>query len=153
VQSPLPLWVGGMGEQLTLRVVAESADGWNTFLMPVEQYQRKLDALAEHCLALGRDPREIRKSLVIQGLVLAEDRAQARERAEAVRARGGQPVTGTPEQVAEQLMPYVERGVGDFIVGVRAPADYPTLELFIERVAPLVRKEAARVGAASVGGG
>src|SRR6266542_3858074 len=43
VQHPLPLWVGGMGEQLTLRVVAESADGWNTFFMPVEAYQHKLD--------------------------------------------------------------------------------------------------------------
>jgi alkanesulfonate monooxygenase SsuD/methylene tetrahydromethanopterin reductase-like flavin-dependent oxidoreductase (luciferase family) len=40
VQSPsIPLWVGGMGERRTLRVVAEVADGWNTFLMPEEEYR------------------------------------------------------------------------------------------------------------------
>jgi F420-dependent oxidoreductase-like protein len=139
VQSPLPLWIGGMGEQLTLRAVAESADGWNTFLMPLDQYRHKLDVLADHCAAVGRDPRDIRKSLVVQALV-SEDGAPAGQGGPA-----GRPVlTGTPEQVAEQLMPYVELGVGDFILGVRAPADYRNLELFIGKVAPLVRREVAR---------
>ena len=54
VQQPsIPLWVGGSGEKLTLRAVAESADGWNTFFMPVEAYQRKLDILGGHCQAVG----------------------------------------------------------------------------------------------------
>src|SRR6266508_1548860 len=49
VQSPsIPLWVGGMGERRTLRVVAEVADGWNTFLMSEEEYRHKLEVLAGH---------------------------------------------------------------------------------------------------------
>jgi F420-dependent oxidoreductase-like protein len=141
VQHPLPLWIGGMGEQLTLRAVAESADGWNTFLMPIEQYRHKLGVLADHCAAVGRDPRAIRKSLVVQALVSEDGVAQSGQGG----AGGRAVLSGTPEQVAEQLMPYVELGVGDFILGVRAPADYKNLELFVEKVAPVVRREVARV--------
>lgn len=154
VQRPLPLWVGGQGERLTLRVVAESADGWNTFLMPEEQYRHKLDVLAEHCRAVGRDPRDIRKSLVIQALI-GETEAEVRERTERIaRARGLTPealrrqaVVGTPEQAAEQILRYVALGVGDFLVGARVPYDYAGLQLFIEKVAPIVRKEAERMAA------
>jgi F420-dependent oxidoreductase-like protein len=152
VQDPLPLWIGGMGEQLTLRAVAESADGWNTFFMPVEAYGHKLDVLAEHCAAVGRDPRDIRKSLVF-GAVIAETEAAARGRVEQVaRAMNLPPETvrdrvlvGTPEQAAERLLRYVELGVGDFLVTTRAPFDFETLQLFIERVAPPVRQEAGRL--------
>lgn len=152
VQRPLPLWLGGQGERLTLRVVAESADGWNTFLMPEEQYRHKLDVLAEHCRAVGRDPRDIRKSLVIQALI-GETEAEVRERTERIaRARGITPealqrqaVVGTPEQAAEQILRYVALGVGDFLVGARVPYDYAGLQLFIEKVMPIVRKEAERM--------
>src|SRR5439155_16272415 len=81
VQNPLPLWVGGMGERLTLKVVAESADGWNTFLMPAAEYQHKLEVLAGHCAAAGRNPADIRKSLVCQAVVARTD-GELRERAE-----------------------------------------------------------------------
>ncbi len=151
VQQPLPLWIGGMGEQLTLRVVAESADGWNTFLMPIEDYHRKLEVLAEHCRAVGRDPNDIRKSLVLPAAI-AETEVEARERAErAARAYNVPPeavadrvLTGTPEQAAERLLRYAELGVGDFLLGVRAPVDYATVRLFIRRVAPLLRQTARR---------
>lgn len=151
VQQPLPLWIGGMGEQLTLRAVAESADGWNTFWMPEATYRRKLDALAGHCAEVGRDPRDIRKSLVLQALI-GESEAEVRERSERIaRARGTTPaalaqqaVVGTPEQAAAQILRYVELGVTDFILGARPPYDYAGMQLFIEKVAPLVRKEALR---------
>src|SRR3990172_11409057 len=146
VQRPLPLWVGGTGEKLTLRVAAESADGWNTFLIPQPDYQRKLDALAAHCRDVGRDPNDIRKSLVVPALV-GETEAEVRERAgvagvEAFRQRG---VVGTPEQIVEQLLPYVKMGVADFIIGARAPADRRSLELIAQKVAPVVKAEGASI--------
>ena len=148
VQNPLPLWVGGMGERLTLRVVAESADGWNTFLMPEEQYRHKLNVLAEHCRAVGRNPDDIRKSLVLQALIGRDQREIDERIASVAAARNTTPealrrgaVVGTPEQAAEQIVALSKLGVGDFIVGARVPYDYATLELFIDRVAPLVRKQ------------
>jgi F420-dependent oxidoreductase-like protein len=140
LQKPhIPLWIGGAGEQLTLRVVAESADGWNTFLIPLEAYQRKLDALAGHCRDVGRDPADIRKSLVVQ-VVVGETEAEVQERAQRL-APGLTPLIGTPEQCVEQILPYVRLGVADFLIGARAPADMRSLELIAQKVAPLVKEE------------
>jgi F420-dependent oxidoreductase-like protein len=63
VQRPHPrIWVGGGGEQLTLRVVAEHADVWNV-IGPVDEVARKAAVLDEHCAAIGRDPTTIRRSV------------------------------------------------------------------------------------------
>ncbi len=59
-----PIWIGGGGEQKTLRVVAEHADGWNAFPVPVPRLQQKLEVLRDHCDAVGRDYDAIRKQLV-----------------------------------------------------------------------------------------
>lgn len=144
-----PLWIGGAGEQRTLRVVARSADGWNTFFMPEDAYRHKLDVLAEHGRAVGRDTDEIRKQLVVQAVV-GETERDVQERAERLAAaRRTDPaqlrrsaLVGTPEQCVERLMPYVRLGVGDFLIGARPPADLVTLELIAKKVAPVVKDEA-----------
>jgi alkanesulfonate monooxygenase SsuD/methylene tetrahydromethanopterin reductase-like flavin-dependent oxidoreductase (luciferase family) len=65
-QQPLPLWIGGQGEKVLLRLVAEAADGWNMVLgSSVAQVQHKLQVLDQHCEAVGRDPHTIDKSLLI----------------------------------------------------------------------------------------
>jgi F420-dependent oxidoreductase-like protein len=56
-----PIWIGGAGEKLTLRVVAEHADVWNV-MGSVEECVRKRGVLAQHCEEVGRDPSEIRGS-------------------------------------------------------------------------------------------
>jgi F420-dependent oxidoreductase-like protein len=153
VQSPHPpLWVGGAGEKRTLRVVAESADGWNTFFMPEEAYKHKLNVLAEHGRAVGRDTDQIRKQLVVQAVV-AESESDLQRRLQALaNTRGVDPerlraagLVGTPEQCVEKLLPYVRLGVGDFLIGARPPADLETLELIAKRVAPAVKAEAKSI--------
>ncbi len=66
VQKPYPPFViGGAGEQLTLRVVAEHADIWNfpNPTGPAEEFSRKLEILHQHCAAVGRDPASITVSV------------------------------------------------------------------------------------------
>src|SRR5438876_933332 len=64
VQKPYPPFViGGSGEQLTLRVVAQYADIWNFVGGSVEDFQHKQAVLDEHCAAIGRDPATIERSI------------------------------------------------------------------------------------------
>jgi F420-dependent oxidoreductase-like protein len=64
VQKPYPpIVIGGGGEQLTLRVVAQHADIWNSTTADVEEFQHKVRVLHEHCAAVGRDPAQIELSV------------------------------------------------------------------------------------------
>ena len=64
IQKPYPpIVIGGSGEQLTLRVVAQYADVWNAMPADVEEFQHKISVLHEHCAVVGRDPGQIELSV------------------------------------------------------------------------------------------
>ena len=62
--GPLPILIGGGGEKVTLRLVAEHADAWNTF-GPPETYAHKNAVLDDWCAQLGRDPSTIERTVGI----------------------------------------------------------------------------------------
>jgi F420-dependent oxidoreductase-like protein len=148
VQKPhIPIWIGGAGPQLTLRVVARHAQGWNTFLIPREDYQLLLGALEKHCEAIGRDPATVRKSLAASLVIDADPsrlqaklEAVARQRntsAEAIRSRT---LVGTPDDIAARLASLAEQGVDHVILSIRAPYPHDDLALFGREVIPRIRK-------------
>lgn len=58
-----PIMIGGMGEQKTLRMVAQYADACNLFARAGDDVLRnKLDILKQHCEELGRDYNTIEKT-------------------------------------------------------------------------------------------
>jgi F420-dependent oxidoreductase-like protein len=66
IQKPHPpIWVGGSGEQLTLRVAAKHADVWNPSGGggDPEEAARLSAVLDERCQEVGRDPAAIRRSV------------------------------------------------------------------------------------------
>ncbi len=67
VQKPMPPFViGGVGEQLTLRVVAKYADVWNYPSHPlgtVEEFEHKNQLVDRYCAELGRDPDSLVRSV------------------------------------------------------------------------------------------
>jgi F420-dependent oxidoreductase-like protein len=70
-----PILIGGMGEQKTLRLVAQYADACNLFTHAgVAQVKHKLEVLRRHCDALGRDYARIEKTSLAT-LTLSEDAA------------------------------------------------------------------------------
>src|SRR4051812_34441833 len=66
VQGRRPGGTGAAGEKRPRRIGAEPATGGNTFSGDSAAYRHKLDVLERHCAAVGRDPAEIRKQVVIR---------------------------------------------------------------------------------------
>ncbi len=65
VSSPRPpIMVGGSGERKTLRLVARYADACNLFAAEPDEVAHKLDVLDRHCADAGRDPAEIRRTML-----------------------------------------------------------------------------------------
>lgn len=62
---PLPLLVGGGGEQRTLKLVAEHANIWNLVMRTPEEFVPKNRKLDEWCDAIGRNPSEIEGGVLI----------------------------------------------------------------------------------------
>src|SRR4051794_15195163 len=60
----LPILIGGLGEKVTLRLVAEHADMWNSF-GPPENYAHKNDVLDEWCMRLDRKPSQVERTVAI----------------------------------------------------------------------------------------
>jgi probable F420-dependent oxidoreductase len=77
--GPMPLMIGGSGEKVTLRIVAEHADMWHGF-GNVDRYRAKSEVLAGHCAAVGRDPASVTRVWGVPGGKV--------DRAEELRAAG-----------------------------------------------------------------
>ncbi|HVN50297.1 MAG TPA: LLM class F420-dependent oxidoreductase [Acidimicrobiales bacterium] len=144
VQSPHPpIWIGGGGEQLTLRVVARLADRSNFGGNPSE-WAHKCEVLEGHCAEVGRDYDEITKTWSPEVFVRE---TEAEVEAAGSRSFWGEPVeswtagnlVGTPEQVAERIATYRDMGCGGIVPWVSDYPDTETLRLFAEKVIPEFR--------------
>jgi F420-dependent oxidoreductase-like protein len=138
-----PIWIGGGGEQLTLRVVARHADVANFGGKPHE-WKHKAEVLKGHCKDVGRDYDEIRKT--ISGEVMVRE-TEAEIDALGSKSLWGEPLeswkagnlVGTPEQVAEKVQAYVDLGCTGFVPWCSDYPDTETLRLFAEKVIPEFR--------------
>jgi F420-dependent oxidoreductase-like protein len=145
VQDHLPIMIGGGGERKTLRTVARYADLWNVSGSP-ETLAHKLQVLADHCAAVGRDPATIDRS--IDAFVVIRDRPREAERVWAEQMAHNRTTPdatesyrtflGSPEEVAEQLAAVVAVGFETAIFELPAPYDVETMERLIGEVKPLV---------------
>ena len=65
IQQPrLPILIGGMGEQKTLRLVARYGDACNLFAISPAEVAHKLEVLKRHCEAEGTDYDRIEKTII-----------------------------------------------------------------------------------------
>jgi F420-dependent oxidoreductase-like protein len=125
--------VGGAGEKRTLRAAARYADITNWF-GTLEEAAPKIPILEAHCVAVGRDPGEILRTVSVP-IVLAESE---KDKAPLLASLPG-PVrpsvrAETVAQAAETLRGYMDAGFGGFIFR-NATSRTPEM---VERVGELI---------------
>lgn len=106
VQSALPIMIGGGGEKVTLRIVAEHADEWNVWGTP-EVLTQKMEILDRHCASFDRDPKAVQRSAV--ALVDFGDEDQPKLPLPAVIGPGD-------DAIRSALDAYQSAGVDEFIM-------------------------------------
>ena len=121
VRKPHPsLWIGGGGEKVTLKLVAQYGDAANVGGGNPQEITAKLAILKQHCEAVGRDYGQIIKStnLNVFPTDAGDDPVKATER-----ARGGvdfdeivaNTTIGTEDQIADRVDAALEAGA-DYII-------------------------------------
>ncbi len=139
VRKPHPmLWIGGGGEKVTLRLVAEYADACNVGGGDPAVLRHKLDVLRAHCEAVGRPYEAITRSTSLEDLVLLRPGETPEAGIERARSATGVSFAGTSEQLAERIQELVEAGADYIIVSFpRLAYDHEPLHRFAEEVIPL----------------
>src|SRR5829696_2078442 len=143
VQNPhIPLWIGGGGEKVTLRLVARYGDACNVGGGNPETVRQKLGILQEHCEAVGRPYDEIIRSTNLVCFVLAP--GEDPEKATAA-ARGSIPyaeyakgcLVGEPAAIQERIGQLEDAGITYLITYLsRLAYDHEQMHRFAEGVIP-----------------
>jgi F420-dependent oxidoreductase-like protein len=143
VRKPHPkLWIGGGGEQVTLKLVAKFADACNIGFGQPDQVRHKLDVLHRHCDALGRDFDEIVKSTTITAFPLEKgadpEKATAKARGRKSTAeflKSG--IVAPSEEIGDHIQTLLDAGANyiiNYIPGVAY--DHEPLHRYAEEIIP-----------------
>jgi len=137
VQSRLPLWIGGGGERVTMRLAARHADGWNVPFLPPDEYARKVGVLDDHCEREGRDPAAITRAVNV-GLAWDEQSLEA-QFADLARFLRPGVLMGSAQEIVDRIGAYGDAGAEWVIVAIRAPFDVDGLDRLAGEVLPAFR--------------
>ena len=150
VQQPhIPLWVGGSGERVTLKLVAKYGDACNLTAILPDDYRHKLEVLKGHCDKVNRDYDSIIKSAHVFMTLLAP--GEDPEKATApFRSRQGSTLeeyrqrnfVGAPSETVDYLSSLEEVGIDYFVFYFRNDlTQFDTIQRFAEEVMTPMRGE------------
>ncbi len=135
VRKRLPIWIGGGGEKVTLRIAAQHADGWNVPFISPADFAHKVGVLGEHCARVGRDPSSITKTVNV-GLAYGEADLTAQfGRGMARLVRPGV-LMGSTQEMIDTIGAYSDAGAEWVIIARRAPFDADSIDRFAADVLP-----------------
>lgn len=146
LQQAVPIWIGGGGEKVTLRIAARHADATN-WQVGLNAFRRKSDLLRGYCEEAGRDFEAITRTHApdcrlfdsradLDAWLAADDGGQLWGTVDdETYVRDN--FVGTVEDVIEKAQGFVDAGAREFVLWFR---DYPSSESLERVVAEVVPK-------------
>ena len=142
IQRPHPpILIGGSGEKMTLKVVANHANACNLF-GGSEVIKHKLNVLRAHCEKIGRDYGEILKTK-LGGVVISRTDKEAYSKLQKVRPTHisleqyrQQVIWGSPDRCVDEVQKLIDAGIEYLIVNFPGPYDPMNTQVFAEKVMP-----------------
>jgi alkanesulfonate monooxygenase SsuD/methylene tetrahydromethanopterin reductase-like flavin-dependent oxidoreductase (luciferase family) len=142
----LPLWIGGVGPNKTLRMAGRYAQGWNAAYITADKFGELNSILDGWCEKADRHPCDVERSINLTFSMSWDDPKVVRERLTAQWGPGaeriiGGSLMGRPSDVMEQIAPYVQNRADLINVVIRPPWDQELLAAYFEEVVPQMRRE------------
>ena len=136
VQKPhIPLLIGGAGEKVTLKLVAQYADACNVGHLDNEGLERKFSIIKKHCESVGRDYNTIWRTVLFNcAIAETDEEAWAKSSSFQRNIPSGrireQALVGTPDVVRKRLTEIEQAGAQEIILYMPDAKDLESVRMF-----------------------
>jgi len=136
VQKPhIPLLIGGGGEQVTLKLVAQYGDACNVGHLDVEGLEHKFSIRKKHCDEVGRDYNSIRRTVLFNcAIAETDEEAMAKSKPFQRNIPSGrireQALVGTPDVIRKRLEEIEQAGAQEIILYMPDSAQLEAVRMF-----------------------
>lgn len=138
VQKPhIPLLIGGGGEQVTLKLVAQYGDACNIGHLDNASVKHKFDIIKQHCDAIGRDPAEIHRTVLLNCAIADTDEEAVQKGQVFLRSIPDgrlreRALVGTPATIRQRLREVEEIGAQEVIIFLQDSAQLDSVRRFAD---------------------
>ena len=138
VQKPhIPLLIGGGGERVTLKLVAQYADACNIGHLDNAGLEHKFAVIKKHCEEVGRDYNTIKRTVMFNCAIAETDEAAMAKTAPFARNIPSgriheQALVGSPATIRQRLAEIEQAGAQEIIVYMPDAKDLESIRLFAQ---------------------
>src|SRR5438067_7452156 len=138
VQKPhIPLLIGGGGEQVTLKLVAQYADACNIGHLDNAGLEHKFAVIKKHCKEVGRDYDTIKRTVMFNCAIAQTDEAAMAKTAPFARNIPSgriheQALVGSPATIRQRLAEIEQAGAQEIIVYMPDAKDLESIRMFAQ---------------------
>ena len=138
VQKPhIPLLIGGGGERVTLKLVAEYADACNIGHLDNAGLEHKFAVIKKHCEEVGRDYNTIKRTVMFNCAIAETDEAAMAKTAPFARNIPSgriheQALVGSPATIRQRLAEIEQAGAQEIIVYMPDAKDLESIRMFAQ---------------------